>query len=105
MDPVITTRHCDVETELRTRAATVTQRIGSLAGRPTEAAVVFAVNAGTATVELRLHNAAGEGFVARGEGPDHRSALDRAEERLRRQVSRASGRARDGRHPAALNQV
>lgn len=105
MDPVITTRHCDVEPELRTRAASITRRIGSLAGRPTEAAVVFSFDAGTATAELRLHNAAGEAFVARGEGPDHRTALDRAEDRLRRQVARASGRTRDGRHSAELNQV
>jgi ribosome-associated translation inhibitor RaiA len=48
-------------------------------------------------VEVRLHVAGGETLVARGEGADHRSALDRAEERLRRQLERASTRPRRSR--------
>jgi ribosome-associated translation inhibitor RaiA len=35
--------------------------------------------------------------VSRGEGPDHRTALDRAEERLKRQLETASGRQRRAR--------
>jgi ribosome-associated translation inhibitor RaiA len=33
-------------------------------------------------------------LVAKGEGPDHRTALDRAEEKLRKQVEKASDRPR-----------
>jgi ribosome-associated translation inhibitor RaiA len=40
-------------------------------------------------------------LVARGTGEDHRSALDRAEERLKRQASRVSGRFRTARHSPA----
>jgi ribosome-associated translation inhibitor RaiA len=36
-------------------------------------------------------------LVARGSGVDHRSALDRAEEKLRRQIHRASERPRRSR--------
>ena len=49
------------------------------------------------TVEIRLHVPRGEILVARGEGADHRTALDRAEERLRRQVERISDRSRRAR--------
>jgi ribosome-associated translation inhibitor RaiA len=36
-------------------------------------------------------------LVAKGEGADHRTALDRAEEKLRRQLERASARPRRSR--------
>jgi ribosome-associated translation inhibitor RaiA len=105
MDPVITARHCDVTPELRQRAADVVQRISLLAGRPMETSAVFDVEAGTSIVELRLHVAQGDVFIARGDGPDHATALDRAEEKLRSQVDRAVGRIRGERHSAELNQV
>jgi ribosome-associated translation inhibitor RaiA len=47
--------------------------------------------------ELRLHLARGERLVARGEADDHRTALDRAEEKLRRQLDRTGPRARRSR--------
>ena len=105
MDPVITARHCDVTPELRQRAAAIVQRISAIAGRPMETTVVFDVDAGQSSAELRLHVAQGDVFVARGEGPDHGTALDRAEEKIRRQLERAAGRARGGRHSAEMNQV
>ena len=105
MDPVITARHCDVTPEIRQRAAGIVQRISLLAGRPMETSVVFGVDAGASTAELRLHVARGDLFIARGDGPDHATALDRAEEKLRRQVERAAGRSRRGRRSAELNQV
>ena len=105
MDPVITARHCEVTPELRQRAAGIVQRISLVAGRPMETSVVFDVEAGTSIAELRLHVAHGDVFMARGDGPDHATALDRAEAKLRSQVERAAGRVRGGRHSAELNQV
>ena len=105
MDPVITARHCDVTLELRQRAATIVQRISALADRPMETSVVFDVEADQSTAELRLHVAQGDVFIARGEGPDHGTALDRAEEKLRTQLERSAGRMRGARHSAELNQV
>ena len=98
METSITARHCEIPDALRERATTVVQRIGNLAARPMETAVVFDADGSRRTVELRLHVARGEVFVAKGEGPDHRTALDRAETRLKRQVSKAFGRSRRGRH-------
>jgi len=105
MDPVITARHCDVTPELRQRAATIVQRISALAGRPMETSVVFGVDAGVSSAEVRLHVAQGDVFIARGEGPDHATALDRAEEKIRKQLERSAGRMRDARHSAEMNQV
>ena len=102
MDPVITARHCEISDDLRERAMTVLDRVGAVAARPMDTAVVFDEEAGRSTVELRLHVAAGELFVATAEGPDHRTALDRAEDKLRTQVARAAGRMRDARHVPAV---
>ena len=97
MQTTITARHCEVSDELRERARTVVERLGTLARRPIESTVVFDTQGGGHTVELRLHVARGELLVARGEGDDHRTALDRAEEKLRRQVDSSPSRPRRSR--------
>ena len=103
METTITARHCEVSDPLRERAITVVERLGNLAPRPMEMTVVFDAEGDLQTVELRLHVARGEILVAKGEGSDHRSALDRAEQKLRRQVERASDRPRKGRSAQAKN--
>lgn len=105
MQTIITARHCEVSDPLRQRAITVVERLGNLAPRSMEMTVVFDADGTRQSVELRLRVAGGEVLIAGGEGPDHRSALDRAEEKLRRQLERASGRPRRARsaetnHPA-----
>lgn len=94
MQPTITVRHCEISDSLRERAVSVVERLGGLANRPMESAVVFDTDGIDQTVEIRLHLARGETLVARGEGQDHRTALDRAEDKLKRQVERASDRPR-----------
>lgn len=103
METTITARHCEVSDPLRERAITVVERLGNLASRPMEMTVVFDAEGAQQTVELRLHVARGEILVAKGEGADHRSALDRAEEKLRRQLERTSDRPRKGRSTHAKN--
>jgi ribosomal subunit interface protein len=104
VDTTITARHCEVSDPLRERAITVMERLGNLASRPMEMTVVFDTDGSRQTVELRLHLARGEILVATGEGVDHRTALDRAEEKLRRQVERVSNRRR-ARAPQSNNPV
>lgn len=84
----ITARHCEIPTELRARADEICRRLGVQTRHPLEAAVTFDVDGMDRTAELRLHNARGDLFVATGTGKDHRSALDRAEEKLRRQLEK-----------------
>lgn len=103
MRTTITARHCEISDSLRERAITVVERLGNLASRPMEMTVVFDADGLKQTVELRLHVARGEILVAKGDGTDHRSALDRAEDKLRKQVERASRRPRRARSAQSNN--
>jgi putative sigma-54 modulation protein len=97
MQTTITARHCEIPDGLRERAITVVERLGKVTPRPMEMTVLFDTDGLEQTAELRLHMAGGEILLAKGEGADHRTALDRAEEKLRRQVERASERPRNAR--------
>src|SRR5688572_6371500 len=99
--PPTPARHWETPTELRTRADEVCRRLGAQTRRPLEAAVTFDVDGHEATAEIRLHSARGDLFVATGEGKDHRSALDRAEDKLRRQLEKRHTRPGRGRAAAA----
>lgn len=94
----VTTRHCDIADPLRQRATLVLDRLAALSDRATEATVVFDVEAGRQTAELRLQAAGGQVLVATADGPDHRTALDRAEAKLRRQLVRRVAKPRARRH-------
>jgi ribosomal subunit interface protein len=97
MQTTITVRHCEISEALRERALAVSERLAQFAPRPLEAAVVFDADGQQQVVELRLHVARGARFIAKGEGTDHRTALDRAEDKLRRQLEKANGRPRRSR--------
>ena len=94
MQTTVTARHCEISDVLRERAITVSERLGAQAPRPIESTVVFDTDGLQQTVEIRLHVARGEVLIAKGDGADHRTALDRAEEKLRRQIERAADRPR-----------
>ena len=97
MHTTITARHCEIPDALRERALVVAERLAALASRPLETAVTFSADGLQQVAELRLHDSRGELFVATGEAADHRTALDRAEEKLRRQIEKANGRPRRSR--------
>lgn len=90
MQTMMTARHCEISDDLRERAQEVVDRLAAVAQKPIEASVVFDVEAAAETVELRFHIAAGEVLVAHGQAKDHRSALDAAEAKMRKQLTRAS---------------
>lgn len=92
MQMQITARHCEVSDQLRSRAEGVLQRLAALVSRPVEGLVVFDMAPAAATAEIRLQGSRGRDFIATGEGRDHRTALDRAEEKLRRQAVKAGTR-------------
>ena len=102
MQTTITARHCEISDALRERALAVVERLGNIATRPMEASVVFDTDGLQQTAELRLHLATGDLLVASGEAADHRSALDRAEDKLRKQLEKTSGRPRRSR-PSGVN--
>ncbi|HXF96558.1 MAG TPA: HPF/RaiA family ribosome-associated protein [Gemmatimonadales bacterium] len=86
----ITGRHGVVPDELRVRARSLLDRITRVASRPHHGQAIFDADHGRALVELRLHTVRQQVHVATAEGPDHRTALDRAAGRLRRQLDKAT---------------
>jgi len=102
MHTTVSVRHCDVSDELRERAEAVMSRLARHSPHALEATVVFDVGPDAHLVELRLHVRGGRVLVGQGEGPDHRTALDRADEKLLRQLDRATEIWRDHRSSPPL---
>jgi ribosomal subunit interface protein len=88
MRTVITALHCEIPEALKERAEAIGDRLGHLAPRGHECVIVFDVEGDNSTAEVRLHIPRGKLLVARGEDGDHRTALDRAEEKLRHQLEK-----------------
>ncbi|HJS48263.1 MAG TPA: HPF/RaiA family ribosome-associated protein [Gemmatimonadales bacterium] len=90
MRKTITIRHCEIPDALRERADAVLDRLAGIARRPHDATIVFDLAHGQPSVEIRIHLVRGEVVRAAAQADDHRTALDRAEEKLRPQLERAS---------------
>jgi len=91
---IVTARHCEIPDELRVRARVLLQRLSRVASRPHDGQIIFGTDHDTPTVELRLHTARGQVHVGSAAGPDHRTALDRAAARVRRQLDKAGAARR-----------
>ncbi|MCC7131076.1 MAG: ribosome-associated translation inhibitor RaiA [Gemmatimonadales bacterium] len=100
MQTTITARHCEVGEELRARAAAVMERMERYSPHALEAQVVFDVGADGQTAELRLHVRGGQILVGLAAADDHRTALDRAEEKVKRQLEKATAARRPRRSAA-----
>jgi ribosomal subunit interface protein len=101
METRITARHCEVSEALENRARAVAARLDKISPHALNATFIFDVNALDHLVELRLHARGRRVLKATGRGPDHRTALDRAEEKLRAQLEKAAaGRPRRPRQAA-----
>jgi len=88
----ITTRHCEISDELRARARTLVERLGKVASRAQDAHVIFGQDHAAPTVELKLHRSRGKIHIGTGSAVDHRSALDRAVQKVRRQLDKPPAR-------------
>lgn len=86
----ITARHREIPDELRARARAQLERLGKVAARPHDGRVIFADDHGEAAVEIRIHTARGKVYVGKALADDHRTALDRAAQRVRRQLDKRS---------------
>jgi ribosomal subunit interface protein len=103
---IITARHCEIADELRVRARTLLGRLERIAPRPHDGQILFDADHGRPTAEVRLHVARGTVLVGTARGPDHRTALDLAMAKVRRQLDKsparrraAGGRRAQGREP------
>ena len=81
-----TARHVEIDSELRARAKELVQKVAKLVKRPHHAQVVFTEDHGEAGVEIQLHVPRGRIHVGKGMASDHRSALDLAITRVKRQL-------------------
>jgi ribosome-associated translation inhibitor RaiA len=95
----VTARHCDIPDELRARARALVERLIKVAGRPQDAQIIFGTDHGSATAEVRLHTTRRTVYVGTAVGADHRSALDVAAAKVRRQLDKAVARHRSARPP------
>lgn len=100
MRTTIAVRHTEITDDLRSRTDAVMARLGQLSPHALESTVVFDQNPTTHAVEIRLHVRRGQILVGHGEGPDHRTALDRAEDKIRRQLERNGSEPRRSRRSA-----
>jgi len=90
MKTTVTARHCEITDELRDRALEVMNRFEKLSPHALDGDVVFDVGPEGQSAELRLHVRRGQILVGTGVAGDHRTALDRAEDKLRKQLERAT---------------
>jgi ribosomal subunit interface protein len=90
----ITTRHCDIPEDLRAHARARLERLGEVAARPHHLQLVFDEEHGKPMVELRLHTARRQVYFATAEAADHRTALDRAVAKVKRQLVKTPARPR-----------
>lgn len=93
MDTTVSARHCEITPDLTERARGVMERVRHYSQHALEAHVVFDDEAGAQRVEVRLHVRGGQILVATATEADHRTALDRAEEKIRRQVEKSTTQA------------
>jgi len=105
MPVTVTARHCDLPELLRERALEIASRLELRAGRISDIEIVFDVEAGVPTAELHFRATGEELLIAAGRGDDHRSALDQAEARLRRQLEKPGTRRLRTRKPTELDNV
>lgn len=101
MRTTISVRHCEITEALRARAESTMTRLAHLSPHALESKVVFDRGPASHQVEIRLHVRGGLVLAGAGRGRDHRTALDRAEDKLRRQLERTTTQHRQTRRCAS----
>lgn len=92
MRTIVTARHSEIPEGLRARAEELVAKVAKVAHRPQRAQVIFDADHQRRVVEIQLSLPRGQVYVASAEAADARTALDRACEKLRHQLDKASRR-------------
>jgi ribosomal subunit interface protein len=95
----IAARHCDIPDSVRTRTEEQIPRLTKYDPRVSKAEVVFGEEKHIRKVEVILSVHGGEPVVARAEGGEFRSALDKVLERLSRILKRQRSMAKNHHAP------
>ena len=94
MRMIVTARHCEIPADLRQRATDQVARLARITRRPQRVEVIFDADHQQKVVELRLSQPRGKVSIATAEADDFGTALDRAVQKLRRQLDKPPARAR-----------
>jgi ribosomal subunit interface protein len=82
----ITARHTEVDDDLRALTRELVEKVVKLVRRPHHAQVTFSEEHDEMGVEIEVHVPRGRVYVAKSHAADHRSALDAAIARMKRQL-------------------
>jgi ribosomal subunit interface protein len=82
----ITARHTEIDSDLRALTREHVAKVVKLVRRPHHAQVIFTEDHGEAGVEIEVHVPRGRVHVAKSSAADHRTALDIAIARVKRQL-------------------
>ncbi len=97
MDVRISARHCTITDSTRDLARRRVDRVARFEPRASAAEILFSAQNAFKHAEIRMTVPGGVQLHSHGEAESFRSALDRAAERLERQLRRRRGRTRDRR--------
>ena len=82
----ITARHTEIDNDLRAHTRELVEKVAKLVRRPHHAQVIFTEEHGEAGVEIAVQAPRGRIHVAKSRAADHRTALDAAIARVKRQL-------------------
>lgn len=105
MDVTINTRHCTVPESIRNQTQIRLQRVARFNPVVQSGAVNFNCEGSERQVDVRLHMKGTSPLLGRGTGGTFRTALDRAIERVERQLKSRNQRYRNRRPPAHLQEA
>jgi len=95
----VAARHCDIPDSVRKRTEEQITRLAKYDSRVAAAEVVFEEEKRVRKVEVILSVDRGEPVVAKGEGEEFRTALDKVVDRLGRILKRQRGQAKSHQGP------
>src|SRR5438046_9744529 len=86
MSSTLTPLNTEIDADVRAHTKELVEKVAKLARRPHHAQVIFTEDHGEAAVEIAVHVPRGRIHVAKSHATDHRSALDAAIARVKRQL-------------------
>lgn len=95
----VAARHCDIPDSVRKRTEEQIKRLAKYDARVSAADVVYEEEKRVRRVEVILSIDRGEPVVAKGEGEEFRTALDKVVDRLSRILRRQRGQAKNHQGP------
>jgi ribosomal subunit interface protein len=101
MEVTVTAIHCTIPDSLNDHADRLSRRLDRFELKAAKLSLAFEKASGTRAVEARLSSAGNPPFIAHGNGPTYRNALNQVVDRVERQIKRTRERRRKRRRSPA----